>query len=95
MPAEPPTAYHRKLAEKLWDIGLLREVATIADASLLMIRVADVLAAKGVVDPDQLLCHAEDLIADWQAGNIQTKDMAVRLHLFVETVTALRAGDIK
>ena len=32
--------------------------------------------------------HAEDLIKDWQAGNIDTKDMARRLTLFVEKIRA-------
>ena len=36
----------------------------------------------------RLLDAADDLIADWQSGNIQTKDMAVRLHAFVEDVRA-------
>ena len=36
----------------------------------------------------RLLDDADDLIADWQSGNIQTKDMAVRLHAFVEDVRA-------
>ena len=37
---------------------------------------------------NRMLDHADDLIADWQSGNIQTKDMAVRLHAFVEDVRA-------
>ena len=36
----------------------------------------------------RLLDAADDLIADWQSGNIQTKDMAVRLHALVEDVRA-------
>ena len=44
-------------------------------------------------DIERMLCHADDLIADWQAGNINTKDMAVRLHLFVETVRQRSTGD--
>ena len=85
-----PSAYHRDLANKAY--SACRSVEGTFIPARCAARIADVLADEGVVDPDQLLCHAEDLIADWQAGNIQTKDMTVRLHLFVETVTALRAA---
>jgi len=78
-----PDTYHRELAEKLWDIGLLREVPTIADASLLMIRVADVLADEGVVDPekarawdvtqDARLLEREQQLADLRSENERLK----------------------
>lgn len=45
------------------------------------------------LERERICQHADDMINDWQKGNIDTKDMAVRLHLFVETIRSLEQPD--
>ena len=54
-------------------------------------RLDEIDRLKGVIK--RMLLHADDLIADWQAGNIETKDMAYRLQLFVEAVRLQEDSD--
>lgn len=39
---------------------------------------------------DRIEQHAEDLVNDWQAGNINEKDIAARLQVFIVEIRALK-----